>query len=197
MTVISIRNPETKNGIVNLIHYGCHGTAAGQQTAISRDWSGIIIDRLEMVTGTITAYWNGAEGDVGPRLTNGRDIGDFQYVEELGGVAASDALRAYQACGVYKPGNLKIYTGHIHIPRKDLLSKETIYAKLALYENPEELINIQKMEYTYYKASADAYEYVNIYTLTKNGDISVSIICFCLIKSAFIPHIKNCHTRRL
>lgn len=158
MTCIAVRNRDTKAGIINLIHYGCHGTAAGLQTEISRDWSGIMIDRLEAVSGTMTVYCNGAEGDVGPRLTNGKTTGDFRYVEELGGYAASDAIRAYNALGVYKDGNLKLSHGTVHVPRKPLLPLETAKAKLANYPDPDALYNLGRMEYLYFKSTVEEYE---------------------------------------
>jgi hypothetical protein len=158
MTCIAIRNRETKEGIVNLIHYGCHGTAAGIQPDISRDRSGIMVDRLETVSGTMTVYCNGAEGDVGPRLTNGKTTGDFHHVEELGGYAAADAIRAYRALGVYKCGELKLYRGQIRIPRKPLLPLETAQAKLAEYPNPDALYNLGRMEYLYFKSNVEEYE---------------------------------------
>jgi len=151
MTCVAVRNAQTKEGIINLIHYGCHGTAAGCNREISRDWSGIMTDRLEAETGILTAYWNGAEGDVGPRLTNGLTVGDIRHVEELGGAAASDALRAWKAKGGYHAGSLKVYEGELRIPYKPLLPLEKVQAKLASYENPDDLINIEKMEYAHYR----------------------------------------------
>ena len=157
MTVISFK---TESGEIkaSMVHYGCHGTAAGLQTEISRDWSGIMTDRLEAVSGTMTAYINGAEGDVGPRLTNGQTTADFRYVEELGGYAASDAIRAYKARGVYTIGNLQLYHGTIHIPRKPLLPRETAQIMLANYPNPDALYNLGRMEYLYYKSTLDEYD---------------------------------------
>lgn len=78
---------------------------------------------------TLTAYWNGAVGDVGPRLTNGRtvsdfDEGDIRYTEELRGVAATDALRAYSSKGGYHSGKLEIFTDEVRLPRKDLLKSQ-------------------------------------------------------------------------
>jgi len=158
MTCIAIRNSENKKGIVNLIHYGCHGTAAGIQTEISRDWSGHMVDRLETISGTMTAYLNGAEGDVGPRLTNGTTTGDFQHVEEIGGIAASDAVRAYRSLGVYKCGQLAIHKGIVCIPRKPLPDLEKVKSKLEEYSNPEELTNVRRMEYLYYASVVAEYE---------------------------------------
>ena len=158
MTCISLRNSETKAGILNLIHYGCHGTAAGCNHEISRDWSGFMTDRLEAETGVLTAFWNGPQGDVGPRLTNGKTTGDIRHVEELDGVAAMDAKRAYDAVGVYVPGDLKIFEGEVAIPYKPLLPLEEVEARLATYTNPEALINIQALEYAHYRAVKDVYD---------------------------------------
>lgn len=155
MTVVSIRNSENKEGILNLIHYGCHGTSAGVNHEISRDWSGIMIDRLEAETGTLTAFWNGAIGDVGPRLTNGETTGNIKYTEELGGVAAFDAIKAYRAMGGYHSANLEIFCDKVSLPRQKMPSLEEIKAKLDGYVEPEKLINIQRLEYEHYKESCE------------------------------------------
>jgi hypothetical protein len=74
MTVLSFCDLEGKN-IANIVHYGMHGTCAGINHEISRDWSGVMIDALEDASDGITAFFNGPEGDVGPRLTNGATTG--------------------------------------------------------------------------------------------------------------------------
>ena len=158
MTCIAVRDADTGKGIVNMIHYGCHGTAAGNNHEITRDWSGIMTDRLEAETGILTAYWNGAQGDVGPRLTNGSTVGNIRFVEELGGVAAQDALRAWKALGPYKEGSLTVCEGDLRIPRKPLPPEDEVRAKLGSYSDPDALINLRRLEYAYYKAVADEYE---------------------------------------
>lgn len=157
MTVVSIRNAESKKSILNLIHYGCHGTSAGVNHEITRDWSGIMIDRMETETGTLTAFWNGAIGDVGPRLSNGQTVGNIKHTEELGGVAAFDAMRAYRSKGGYHSGTLEIFTDIIKLPRKKMPTLEEIKRKLDEYNEPEKLINIQRLEYEHYK---ETYEYL-------------------------------------
>ena len=164
MTVASIRNSETKEGILNLIHYGCHGTSAGLTDAITRDWSGIMIDRLEKETNTLSAFWNGAIGDVGPRLTNGETTGNISYTEELGGVAAMDAIKAYNSKGSYHKGNLEIFKDFVHLPRKKLPALDEVEAKLSAYNEPEKLINIDRLEYEHYKAIKDYYLYNSVQT---------------------------------
>lgn len=155
MTVISIRNSETKEGILNLIHYGCHGTSAGLTTSVTRDWSGIMIDRLEKETGVLTAFWNGALGDVGPRLTNGETTGNLSYTEELGGVAAADAIKAYSQKGGYHKGNLKIFKDDLILPIQKMPSIEEIEKILSEFKNPDELINIDRLKYEHYKETLD------------------------------------------
>ncbi len=155
MTLVSIRNAETKEGILNLIHYGCHGTASGRNHEITRDWSGIMIDRLEKETGTLTAFFNGAIGDVGPRLTNGHTTGDISYTEELGGVAAFDAMRAYRSRGGYHAGELKIFRDEVHLPYKEMPQIDEIEKKIEKFTEPEKLINIQKLEYEHYRETLE------------------------------------------
>lgn len=157
MTVISARDKQTKKGIINLVHYGCHGTAAGSNREISRDWSGIMCDRMETETGTMTAFWNGCVGDVGPRLTNGKTTGDIRHVEELGGVAAMDACRAYSGIRVWKDGKLDLFTGTVNLPYKPRPSLDEVREKLAAYSgNEEKLINIQRFEYAHYRDTEKA-----------------------------------------
>ncbi|MBR7062231.1 MAG: neutral/alkaline non-lysosomal ceramidase N-terminal domain-containing protein [Clostridia bacterium] len=158
MTVLALRNRDNKKGIINIIHYGCHGTAAGNNREISRDWPGIMTDRLTAETGTLSAFFNGTVGDVGPRLTNGWTTGDIKHVEELGGVAAADAVRAYRNTGVYKTGDLRLFEGVVSVPRKPLPPVDVLRQKLAAYSEPEKLINISRLEYAYYRAAMDEYE---------------------------------------
>ncbi len=155
MTVVSIRNKETKTGILNLIHYGCHGTSAGLTHEITRDWSGIMMDRLEKETQTLTAFWNGAIGDVGPRLTNGETTGNISYTEELGGVAAMDVLRAYKNKGGYHEVKLGVFRDTVHLPHKKMPTLKEVEEKLHTYTEPEKLINIQRLEYEHYKETYD------------------------------------------
>ncbi len=114
----------------NLVHYSCHGTAAGVHTEITRDWSGIMIDRLEAETGAMTVYLQGAEGDVGPRLSNGMTAGDLSYMNETGCIAALDAMNAYRSISVFRMPELHIVSGEITIPYKKMISRTEAEKKL-------------------------------------------------------------------
>lgn len=150
MTVVTLRGTDGK-GILNLIHYGCHGTAAGCNREITRDWSGVMIDRVETETGVLTAFWNGAVGDVGPRLTNGGTCGDITHVMELGGVAAADAMRAVRGQGGFHDGALACFADEVHLPYAPTPPIEEVRRKLESIRNPDELINIERLTYNHFK----------------------------------------------
>ena len=136
MTVLSFVNLK-KEPILNIVHYGCHGTASGAGPEISRDWPGYMIDRMEAQTGAMTFFANGAEGDVGPRLSNGRTVGTMAMAAELGGVAAIDAMRAYRNIREYRAVDFSVVKGELNIPYKPFPKKEEIEAELREIEKGE------------------------------------------------------------
>lgn len=151
MTVISFRHRDNGEGIVNLVHYGCHGTACGKATEITRDWSGMMLDRMEKLTGTMSIFFNGAIGDVGPRLTNGLTVGDITYVEELGSLAAHDAMRIYRNIKTFTTPQIKLHRGTVTLPYKKFPSLADVESRLSQIKEPEKLVNIERLEYAYYK----------------------------------------------
>lgn len=149
MTVISLRGLDG-SPIVNIIHYCCHGTAAGCNHEISRDWSGPMIDQLERQSGCMSVFFNGACGDIGPRLSNGHTTGDISDVRELGAKAALDAVRAYRTIKEYREDvPFRLISDDISLPYKPLPSEAAIDNALAAYagRNTDNLINIERLEY--------------------------------------------------
>ena len=140
MTVISFRNAEEKT-VANIIHYGAHGTAAGINHEISRDWSGIMVDTLEGATGGITAFFNGPEGDVGPRMTNGRTIGNMRYVNEVGFVAAQDAVRIHKKIKGYRRVSLGVTTEKVKVPLKKRMDLPSAMEQYKRYK--EKAVNVE------------------------------------------------------
>ena len=138
MTVLSFKT-EQGHTMANLIHYGCHGTAAGMNTEITRDWSGIMTDELEAATGGITAFFCGAEGDVGPRLSNGKTTGDLSHVHELGHRAAADALRIYETSREQAQPTLAVKSFAVSIPLKPRIGKTE--AEIILQRYKGETVN--------------------------------------------------------
>ncbi len=138
MTVLTF-NGESDRCVANIIHYGCHGTSAGANTEITRDWSGHMTDALEAVSGGITAFFNGPEGDVGPRLSNGKTTGDITYVRELGRIAAADVLRI-NLDKTECDATLAVYHGDIKIPLQPLMDLQE--AKEVYERVKNETVNI-------------------------------------------------------
>ena len=137
MTVVSFKD---EDGVVaNLIHYGMHGTAAGANKAISRDWSGIMIDTLEEKYGAITAFFNGPEGDIGPRLSNGRTTGggDYAYVYEIGEVAARDALAISEKLDNYADAKLSVSCKQLPLPLQKRIPLAEAKEQIKQYEGPQ------------------------------------------------------------
>jgi len=156
MTVLSFRD-ENQSIIANIIHYGIHGTCAGANTEVSRDFSGIMIDRMEALTGGITAFFNGPEGDVGPRLTNGITTSNsIQYAEELGGIAASDAMRIFHKIDHWEDALLSCYDGEIKIPLNPRISLEE--AEKALSESEDSEVNSLGQIRNYYRNVIKSYK---------------------------------------
>jgi len=157
MTVITFQN-EKKEVVANMIHYGCHGTASGKNHEISRDWSGVMIDTVEELTQGITAFFNGPEGDVGPRLNNGTTCG-FQRVRdalELGGVASFDAMRIYRQPKSFCNPLLTVSQKELFIPIKPRVDLE--YAQEQYEKYKSESINLAGATANYYRSVLESYQ---------------------------------------
>ena len=131
MTVIDFKD-EAGQSVATMVHYGCHPTSAGHNTQVTRDWPGVMIDRLEEKTGGMVSFFNGPEGDVGPRISNGKTIGNdsMDYVYELGAVAAADAKRIYSQITDYTTPELKVFCDRCEIPLRPRMTRaeaEAIY----------------------------------------------------------------------
>jgi len=115
MTVVALRGTDGKP-LANIVHVGAHCTAAGMNHEITRDWAGVMIDRLEEESGAMTLYVNGTQGDVAPRMANGDSIGDIRHAMEVGGLAGIDAVRAYKSIRTYYDEPLALTVGDVAIP---------------------------------------------------------------------------------
>jgi len=146
MTVLSFRTPD-KKPIANLIHYCCHGTAAGCNPEVTRDWSGPMVDCLEEQSGALTVFFNGAEGDIGPRLPNGLTIGNLQLALSLGARAGIDAVRAWRVVKEYRDVLVKAITREIRLPYKPLSDLAIAKAEMAKLGDPGKLAGMEMKMY--------------------------------------------------
>lgn len=143
--------------LANMIHYGMHGTTAGRNPGISRDWSGVMTDLLEKTSGGITAFFNGAEGDVGPRLSNGLSWGFGRAeVEEIGYVAGKDAVRIFKSIPVY--GDVSLYASQtlVNLPLEKRIDYRTAQEKYSQFQ--KETVNLEGSLKKHYEDLIASYE---------------------------------------
>jgi hypothetical protein len=134
MTVISFRDM-TDKPIANLVHFGAHLTATGADPIVTRDWAGVMTDRLDFETGAISVYINGAQGDVAPRISCGQSAGEISYMREIGALAALDAVRIYKDIHSYKAADCDVATGEINIPYMPMIPLKEAENMLIEYES--------------------------------------------------------------
>ena len=166
MTVISFRDEENKP-VANIVHYGCHATAAGMNYEISRDWPGVMVDVLAEMSEAPTAFFNGPEGDVGPRMTNGSTTGRqlARYAMEIGGAAAQDVMRIYRDVRAFHDVELAVINDKLELPLEPLMGYEE--AKALYEEFKGETVNLRGKKAKYYKELVELHEsgYVSKETL--------------------------------
>jgi neutral/alkaline ceramidase-like enzyme len=141
MTVISFKD---KNGIAGMIvHYGAHATAFGNVPVVSRDWPGVMVDRIEQQIKAPVMFINGAIGDVGPRTNCLKEDGSFSAggggdvatIREVGYRAATDALHAFV--------KIKNYSDDIIL---DVITEEVLFPYAPLHDLEEAKREIIKLE---------------------------------------------------
>lgn len=180
MRVLAFRKPSGEP-IVSVIHYGCHPTSCGPGPEITRDWPGYMTDALAAYSGAPAVFVNGAEGDVGPRLPNGRTIGDIRQTEYMGKIAGEDAIRAFQAVTDYHTPAFAVRTGVLSLPYSPLPSLEDTKKALEALGDPEKLIEVNIRFLARYRNIISHYEkglphethWQLPVTLFKIGDVAV------------------------
>jgi len=136
MTVISFKGEDGKP-VANIIHCTAHNTAAGIVTEVSRDWCGVMIDRLEFQSGAVTAFLNGCAGDVSPRTPDGGSTSDMKQMREIGAVAGIDAVKIYNDIREYRDADVTTVTDEIKIPFAPVKPLELAKEQLAAIENSD------------------------------------------------------------
>jgi hypothetical protein len=183
MTVIAFTGSAAKP-LFNIVHYGAHCTASGMNREITRDWAGVMIDRLEKESGALTMFINGTEGDTGPRLPNSSTVGNLAYALELGGLAAIDAVRAWRNIKEFREPEFGVTGGNITIPYAPLWPLETVQKRLSAYEGKEPpTVNLEGAVYRTLNDIKARYERGE----TKPGSYVIPQTLFRIGPAAFIP----------
>ncbi len=164
MTVMHFRNKSSDVGI--LVHYGAHGTAMGCNRLVSRDWCGVMKDRIESQFAAPVLFLNGAIGDVGPR-TNHRNgsglsagVGDgIHAVREVGYRAATDAIRALLSIHEWRSElKLEVLTEDIFLPYAPLAPLADAELEKAKWEPRKDEWGIPMCEYKHNSAVIEAHK---------------------------------------
>jgi hypothetical protein len=124
MTVIAFNDYYSGQPVANVVHIGAHPTASGNNREITRDWPGVMVDRLEAESGAVTLFVNGAQGDIAPRMANGDSVGDLQHARDVGGLAGIDAVRAYKSIRTFYNEEMKIALGELSLPYKPVNDRD-------------------------------------------------------------------------
>lgn len=164
LTVMHLRDQSGDVGI--LVHYGAHGTAMGVNRVVTRDWCGVMKDRIESQYAAPVLYLNGAIGDVGPR-TNYRaegglsaGVGDgIHSIREVGYRAATDAIRALMSIREWRKDlTLEVLTEEIFLPYAPLKPLADAQRDMAQWEPQKEEWGAPMCEFMYNQAVIEAHQ---------------------------------------
>lgn len=147
MTVIAFQTVEGEK-IGSVVHFATHPTATQWNFSITRDWPGEMVDKMEEITGAPCMFVNGAEGDVGPRLSNRGTTGDERHVKQIGIVAGKDAERAYRSIVSFTVPKLCVSYGEVCLPFQETPSPDEVERQLEELGDPKQLGGVHFSLYT-------------------------------------------------
>lgn len=165
MRIITFVSADESKTLGNIVHFGAHGTAAGgpyPDSPVTRDWSGVMTDRIEWMSDAPCAFLNGAEGDVAPRdyarykKHGERPLNTIDQAMEIGGMAATDAAEAYLGIDKYFIPDLKIQTGTIALPYEPLPGIEEIKENMELLKGTTDPMKLYELNH--WQKALDAIE---------------------------------------
>ena len=129
--VTVVRFEGARGPVAQIVHMSAHPTARGKEPSISRDWPGVMCDRVETVTKTPVLFINGAFGDVAPRMATRTSAGyGEQEALEVGLRAGNDALAVWRQIKRFDPVEMGVHLGQLDLPYAPLASLEEAKAQL-------------------------------------------------------------------
>ena len=200
MTVMHFKNKAGNSGFI--VHYGAHCTAMGINRLVSRDWSGIMKDRIESQFNAPVLFLNGAIGDVGPRtnyIQNGETsagVGDgIESVREVGYRAATDALRALISIKEWRNDlKLNVLVEDIFLPYALLTSLEKAEKAKLEWEPRKDEFGTPMCEYMHACSVIEAHKKTPIkgriftQTITQIGSVVIVPMPGEMFSDIFIAH---------
>lgn len=157
LTIVSFKDAETNEVLLNIAHYGSHATASGANDEVTRDWPGGMKDVLERELGGIAMFLAGSIGETGPRCPNGKTTQSYQVAKELGYRAGLDAVSAWRKIKEWRNAPVQVTTGDVVVPYEPLPTKETAEEEIAKLGAFEDMTAYQQNEYFRWKRILDEY----------------------------------------
>lgn len=158
MTVL--RFDSNQGTVANIVHVGAHPTVlGGASRVISRDWPGIMVDRMEQLTGAPTLFINGAIGDVAPHTNSQNATGDGEVsLWEAGTTAALDAMRLWRSIKDPRDVTLGVHTQTCELPYRPLMSREEAQQNLKAAEADKDKAGQGMCNYMHFSAVIAAHD---------------------------------------
>lgn len=192
--------------IGSIVHFAAHPTAAARNLSITRDWPGVMIDRVEELTGAPCSFFNGAEGDIGPRVSTENPRRKEYYLYETGLIAASDVEKAYANLQAFEVPKMSLGYGKVLLPFVTPPSREDVEAEIAAIEQGSEAIEgVRASQYAQLKKVKAIYDSGEAFpdaldldqTIIALGDLVIvpaPFECFCKISLAIRAGSPYKHT---
>jgi hypothetical protein len=158
LTVIRFESAERT--LANLVHYGAHPTVLGAESrALSRDWPGILIDRMEGLTKAPTLFFGGATGDVAPRTNSLGPVGDGVEAAlwETGARAAMDAMEAWRSIKDIRDMAVRTVVGTMDLPYRPLPAVGEAQRHVVSNEPRKNSYGVGMCEYRHWSAVLQAH----------------------------------------
>lgn len=157
MTVLRFQRADAP--LVTIVHYGAHPTVlSGNSRVVSRDWPGVMNDRVEALTGAPVFFINGAVGDIGPRSSVLSTVPDGEMsLMEVGLRAAMDAMRAYRSVKSFQDVPLSVINDDFLMPYRSLPPIAEARREMTLAEPDKDKPGKGACEFKHWEAVIEAH----------------------------------------
>lgn len=145
--------------IGSIAHFAAHPTAAARNCSFTRDWPGVMIDRVAKLTNAPCLFFNGAEGDIAPNVSSRDPYRGEHCIFEPGNMAADSAEEAYNGIEKYFVPKLDLIYGTLSLPFVTPPSYEDCVSEIEEMEKDSEKIEgVRASRYAQLKNVRKVYE---------------------------------------
>lgn len=145
--------------IGSIAHFAAHPTAAARNCSFTRDWPGVMVDRVAKTTDAPCIFFNGAEGDIAPKVASRDPYRGEHCIFEPGNMAGESAEKAYQSIEKYEVPKVEIAYGNINLPFVAPPSFEAVKAEISEMEKePDKIEGVRASHYAQLNKIKAVYE---------------------------------------